>query len=163
MFSMYTRAVRKVLVSLRATIAREWNNSPPECALKKTKLSYQREKGDGPRFLRLTKCLSTLTTWQRLSMPNYRADTTPNCTQNGTSVGKKKVLFHRLTPLPLRWPNWLTNCNSIAVLSKFDLMRLLIVSELEKVACRQKFELNEISAREVYFAGLEKTFFFQVG
>jgi len=91
---------------------------------------------------------STSTTWRRAkrsqgtTMPNYWADLTANCRKDRPHSAKKKMLFHhdnhgtgshlrrrhrQISRIRLR------TAASSTVFSRFDPMRLLSVSKLEKV------------------------------
>ena len=102
-------------------------------------------------------------------MPNYWADSTPNCRINGPIWRRKKVLFHH-DDAPAH-----TSAVATAKLVElcYELLPHLPYSpdfapcdfflfpNLKKSLAGQKFESNEevIAATEAYFADLQKTYF----
>ena len=135
---------------------------------RRRRLSYQPERW-WPPFSGIHKVWSTLTTWRRTkrsqgsTMPNYWADSTPNCKKQTAPFGEENSalppwqrtsshLRHRQGKLHyklLPYPPYLTLCD------------FFLFPNLKKSLARQKFESSEevIAATEIYFADLEKTYF----
>jgi len=109
---------------------------------RRQRLSHRPERW-WPPFFGIHKVWSTSTTCRRakrsqgFTMPNYCADSPPNCRTYGRIWRTKKcssiMTTHRLT-LPLlprpNWSNWATNWATI--FSRFGPVWLLFVSKLEK-------------------------------